>query len=217
MKDFDGAYAMLNDSRKMNVKLVAGMYNTIMAGYFREKKISDGLRVLKQMELDSVKPDPQTYSYLIAHCDCEEDIIKYYEELKCSGITVTKHIFMSLISAYAACGQFEKAKQALGFERTQALGFERTQATWVSIKPKLWVRSKPRQPGFKMPSPPFFPKPIRAFFIIINQPNPQKKKKKRIFLLGSFETQSRTQALGFERTQSLAWVSIKPKLWVQDA
>ncbi|GLT25676.1 hypothetical protein SLA2020_007910 [Shorea laevis] len=85
MKDFDGAYAMLNDSRKMNVKPVAGMYNAIMAGYFREKKISAS----------------------------EEDIIKYYEELKCSGITVTKHIFMSLISAYAACGQFEKAKQVL--------------------------------------------------------------------------------------------------------
>ncbi|GKV51097.1 hypothetical protein SLEP1_g57772, partial [Rubroshorea leprosula] len=111
MKDFGGAYAMLNDSRKMNVKPVAGMYNAIMAGYFREKKISAGLRVLKQMELDSVKPDPQTYSYLIGYCDCEEDIIKYYEELKCSGITVTKHIFMSLINAYAACGQFEKAKQ----------------------------------------------------------------------------------------------------------
>ncbi|GKV42016.1 hypothetical protein SLEP1_g49476 [Rubroshorea leprosula] len=73
MKDFGGAYAMLNDSRKMNVKPVAGMYNAIMAGYFRE----------------------------------------YYEELKCSGITVTKHIFMSLINAYAACGQFEKAKQVL--------------------------------------------------------------------------------------------------------
>ncbi|GKV45787.1 hypothetical protein SLEP1_g52831 [Rubroshorea leprosula] len=113
MKDFDGAYAMLNDSRKMNVKLVAGIYNTIMAGYFREKKISDGLRVLKQMELDSVKPDPQTYSHLIGYCDREEDIIKYCEELKCSGITVTKHIFMSLINAYAACGQFEKAKQVL--------------------------------------------------------------------------------------------------------
>ncbi|GLU23565.1 hypothetical protein SLE2022_395590 [Rubroshorea leprosula] len=113
MKDFGGAYAMLNDSRKMNVKPVAGMYNAIMAGYFREKKISAGLRVLKQMELDSVKPDPQTYSYLIGYCDREEDIIKYYEELKCSGITVTKHIFMSLINAYAACGQFEKAKQVL--------------------------------------------------------------------------------------------------------
>ncbi|GKV45806.1 hypothetical protein SLEP1_g52851 [Rubroshorea leprosula] len=76
MKDFDGAYAMLNDSRKMNVKPVAGMYNAIMAGYFRQKKISAGSRVLKQMELDSVKPDPQTYSYLIAYCECEEDIIK---------------------------------------------------------------------------------------------------------------------------------------------
>ncbi|GLT29943.1 hypothetical protein SLA2020_047730 [Shorea laevis] len=113
MKDFGGAFAMLSDSRKMNVKPVAGMYNAIMAGYFREKKISAGLRVLKQMELDSVKPDPQTYSYLIGYCDREEDIIKYYEELKCSGITVTKHIFMSLINAYAACGQFEKAKQVL--------------------------------------------------------------------------------------------------------
>ncbi|GLT83492.1 hypothetical protein SLE2022_017790 [Rubroshorea leprosula] len=117
MKDFDGAYAMLNDSKKMNIEPVASMYNAIMAGYFREKNISAGLRVLKQMKLDGVKPDPQTYSYLIGFCDSEKDIIKYYNELKCSGIPVTKHIFMSLVNAYAACGQFEKAKQVLLDER----------------------------------------------------------------------------------------------------
>ncbi|GFZ12476.1 tetratricopeptide repeat (TPR)-like superfamily protein [Actinidia rufa] len=36
-----------------------------------------------------------------------------YEELKQSGVQFTKHIFMSLINAYAACGQFEKAKQVV--------------------------------------------------------------------------------------------------------
>lgn len=31
--------------------------------------------------------------------------------MKQSGIQFTKQIFMALIHAYAACGQFEKAKQ----------------------------------------------------------------------------------------------------------
>ncbi|GMP52631.1 hypothetical protein CsSME_00018360 [Camellia sinensis var. sinensis] len=92
------------------------------------------------MEHADVKPDTQTFSYLIGNSDCEEDIVKfiahetgleltwqvaaelpvpsyylgsieYYEELKHSGVQITKHIFMALINAYAACGQFEKAKQ----------------------------------------------------------------------------------------------------------
>ncbi|XP_057950373.1 pentatricopeptide repeat-containing protein At4g04790, mitochondrial-like isoform X2 [Malania oleifera] len=113
MKDFDGAYAMLNDLEKMNLKPTAGMYNAIMAGYFREKKIYGGLKVLKQMKAADVKPDSQTFSYLIGNCNCEEDIIKYFDELKNAGVQVTKHIFMSLINAYAACGQFEKAKQVV--------------------------------------------------------------------------------------------------------
>jgi hypothetical protein len=32
--------------------------------------------VLKQMKLADVKPDSQTFSYLISNCDREEDIIK---------------------------------------------------------------------------------------------------------------------------------------------
>lgn len=31
--------------------------------------------------------------------------------MKRSGIQFTKHVFMALVNAYAACGQFEKAKQ----------------------------------------------------------------------------------------------------------
>ncbi|XP_022716952.1 pentatricopeptide repeat-containing protein At4g04790, mitochondrial-like isoform X5 [Durio zibethinus] len=110
---FGGAYAMLNDLKKLNVTPTASIYNTIMAGYFREKNISGALMVLKQMECEDVKPDSQTFSYLIGNCNCEEDITKYREEMKRAGIQVTKHIFMALINAYTTCGQFEKAKEVL--------------------------------------------------------------------------------------------------------
>ncbi|EOY12569.1 Tetratricopeptide repeat-like superfamily protein, putative isoform 1 [Theobroma cacao] len=113
MKDFEGAYAMLNDMKKMKVMPTASIYNAIMAGYFREKNSSAALKVLKKMECEDIKPDAQTFSYLIGNCDCEEDISKYYEEMKSAGIQVTKHVFMALINAYATCGQFEKAKQVL--------------------------------------------------------------------------------------------------------
>ncbi|XP_058219972.1 pentatricopeptide repeat-containing protein At4g21880, mitochondrial-like isoform X2 [Rhododendron vialii] len=113
MKDFEGAYNMIKDLENMNLMPTAGMYNAIMAGYFREKNMHAGLRVLKQMEDADVKRDSQTFTYLIGNCVHEEDIVKYYEELKCSGVQITKHIFMALINAYAACGQFEKAKKVV--------------------------------------------------------------------------------------------------------
>lgn len=50
----------------------------------------------------------------ISHAIKEADLViflQYYEELKRSGVQITKHIFMALINAYAACGQFEKAKK----------------------------------------------------------------------------------------------------------
>ncbi|XWS51936.1 hypothetical protein CRYUN_Cryun11dG0024700 [Craigia yunnanensis] len=113
MKDFNGAYEMLKDLKKLNVTPTTSIYNTIMAGYFREKNIRAALMVLKQMEHEDVKPDSQTFCYLIGNCESEEDITKYCEEMKCAGIQVTKHIFMALINAYTTCGQFEKAKQVL--------------------------------------------------------------------------------------------------------
>ncbi|CBI20513.3 unnamed protein product, partial [Vitis vinifera] len=113
MKDFDGAYDLLKDMKKINLTPTAGIYNAIMGGYFREKNIYGGLMVLKQMGDADVKPDSQTFCYLLNNCECEEDIIKYYEKLKCAGVQVTKHVFMALINAYASCGQFEKAKQVV--------------------------------------------------------------------------------------------------------
>ncbi|XP_059659603.1 pentatricopeptide repeat-containing protein At4g04790, mitochondrial-like isoform X2 [Cornus florida] len=113
MKDFDGAYGMIVDLQKMNLTPTASMYNAIMLGYFREKNFYGGLMVLKQMETADVKPDAQTFSYLIGNSDREENIIKHFEELKDAGVQVTKHIFMALIHAYAACGQHEKAKQVV--------------------------------------------------------------------------------------------------------
>ncbi|XP_023524929.1 pentatricopeptide repeat-containing protein At4g04790, mitochondrial-like isoform X2 [Cucurbita pepo subsp. pepo] len=132
MKDFNGAYDMLKESEKMNFTPTASMYNAIMAGYFREKNTSDGLMVLKQMELADVKPDSKTFSYLISYCECEEDIIKYYEELKSSGVQATKHIFMALINAYAAHGQFEKAKQVISDEEIPVKNLNEIRSVLVS-------------------------------------------------------------------------------------
>ncbi|KAE8637213.1 hypothetical protein CSA_021116 [Cucumis sativus] len=117
----------------------------VLASTFKQvnqkKNTSDGFMVLKQMELADVKPDSITFSYLISNCECEEDIIKkwlpenqllflntmytmpgmeenfrYYKELNHSGVQATKHVFMALINAYAAHGQFEKAKQVISDE-----------------------------------------------------------------------------------------------------
>ncbi|KAJ7948482.1 Pentatricopeptide repeat-containing protein [Quillaja saponaria] len=111
MKDFVGAYDMLDGLEKMSLKPTASMYNAIMAGYFRERNISSGLKVLERMKRADVKPDSQTFSYLISNCENEEDIMKYYEEMKTSGVQATKQTFMALINAYAKSGQFVKAKQ----------------------------------------------------------------------------------------------------------
>ncbi|WVZ03396.1 hypothetical protein V8G54_024202 [Vigna mungo] len=73
---FEGAYKIIGDLEEMNVKLTANMFNAIMAGYFREKNISAGLRVLKHMQGANVNPDSQTFSYLINNCETEEDIMK---------------------------------------------------------------------------------------------------------------------------------------------
>ncbi|XP_031269050.1 pentatricopeptide repeat-containing protein At4g04790, mitochondrial-like [Pistacia vera] len=112
-EDFDGAYAMLCDEKKMNLMLTADMYNAIMDGYFQKEDMASALKVFKQMEKANVKPNCQTFSYLIKNCSNEKDIVKYYEEMTCSGIQVTKQVFMALITAYASCGEFEKAKQVI--------------------------------------------------------------------------------------------------------
>ncbi|KAG2397006.1 Pentatricopeptide repeat-containing protein [Vigna angularis] len=111
---FEGAYKIIGDIEEMNVKLTANMFNAIMAGYFREKNISAGLRVLKHMQGANVDPDSQTFSYLINNCETEEDIMKYCDEMKQSGIQPTKQVFMALVHSYAACGNLEKAKQCGG-------------------------------------------------------------------------------------------------------
>ncbi|KAM7266762.1 hypothetical protein ACFE04_008928 [Oxalis oulophora] len=114
MKDFKGAYRMLKTVEEMNLNPTSNMYNTIMAGYFKEKNVKGALMVLEKMKLTGTEPDSITYSYLILNCDCERDIVKYYEELKSNiGVQITKHVYMALINAYASCGQFEKAKQVV--------------------------------------------------------------------------------------------------------
>ncbi|KAL4273268.1 hypothetical protein GQ457_13G002560 [Hibiscus cannabinus] len=110
MKDFSRAYAMLDDMKKFNITSTSSIYNTLMAGYFREGNLGGAMTVLKLMESEDVKPDSHTFSYLIGNCNSEEDITMYHEEMKRTGVPFTKHIYMALINAYAACGQIEKAK-----------------------------------------------------------------------------------------------------------
>ncbi|KAK2380956.1 pentatricopeptide repeat-containing protein, mitochondrial [Trifolium repens] len=113
IKDYQRAYEMVSELQEMNFKPTTAMYNAIMAGYFREKNISGALKVLKHMQDANLKPDSQTFSYLFTNCDKQEDINKYYEEMKQSGTAPTKQIFMALINGYAACGELEKAKQVV--------------------------------------------------------------------------------------------------------
>ncbi|XP_027063297.2 pentatricopeptide repeat-containing protein At4g04790, mitochondrial-like isoform X2 [Coffea arabica] len=132
MKDFEGAYGMIVDLDKLNLMPTSNIYNAIMAGYFRYKNINGALMVLKQMKDADVKPDSQTYSYLLVNCDSEEDIDKIVEEMKQSGVLITKIVFMSLINAYVSCGQFEKAKQVMLDKRIPAKSLNEVKSVFVS-------------------------------------------------------------------------------------
>ncbi|KAK6154400.1 hypothetical protein DH2020_008648 [Rehmannia glutinosa] len=109
----EGANGLIRDLPKMDVKPTAGMYNIILAGYFREKNIQRAMNVLKQMEDSDVKPNALTYSYLIGNSHCEKDIIKFFDDMSNSGVQPTKYVYMALINAYASCGLFENAKKVI--------------------------------------------------------------------------------------------------------
>lgn len=132
MKDFQGAYEVMNDLEKMNLVPTVNMYNAIMAGYLHEKNTCSGRHVLKQMEEADVKPDSVTFSHLISSSNSEDDIIKFYNEMCNSGVQHTKFVFMALINAYAACGQFEKAKQVLLDERIPVKSLNEIKSVLVS-------------------------------------------------------------------------------------
>ncbi|EPS70908.1 hypothetical protein M569_03851, partial [Genlisea aurea] len=113
MKDFEGAYQMIEELRKLDLKPTASIYNIILGGYFREKKIAAAMNVIKQMEDADVKPDAVTYSYLISFSN-SDGIIKYCNHLDGdAGPPLTKHVFMALINAYASSGQIGKAKEVI--------------------------------------------------------------------------------------------------------
>lgn len=131
-KDFEGAYAMLKDLKKFNVMPTTNMYNALMAGYFREKDTRAALKVLKQMEDANVKSDSQTFSYLISNCSSEDNISKFLDVMKDSGVQHTKHVYMALINGYAASGQFEKAKQVIYDRRVPVKGFNEIRSVLVS-------------------------------------------------------------------------------------
>ncbi|KAK6132919.1 hypothetical protein DH2020_033303 [Rehmannia glutinosa] len=117
----EGANGLIRDLPKMDVKPTAGMYNIILAGYFREKNIQRAMNVLKQMEDSDVKPNALTYSYLIGNSHCEKDIIKFFDDMSNSGVQPTKYVYMALINAYASCGLFENAKKVSKLNLFQSL------------------------------------------------------------------------------------------------
>ncbi|PIN19274.1 hypothetical protein CDL12_08048 [Handroanthus impetiginosus] len=113
MKDFEGAYRLIDDLENFNLKPTAGMFNILLASYFREKDVQSAMKVLKQMEAADVKPDALTYSHLISNSHCEKDIIKVYDDMRNARVEPTKQVFMALVNAYASCGLFEHAKQVI--------------------------------------------------------------------------------------------------------
>ncbi|KAJ0751303.1 putative tetratricopeptide-like helical domain superfamily, pentacotripeptide-repeat region of PRORP [Helianthus annuus] len=132
LNDFDRAYGMIKDLEKLKLLPTANMYNAIMGGYFRQKNFHKGMMVLKQMDATNVKPDSQTFSYIIGNCNSEDDIIKYRRELHEAGVQPTKHIYMALINAYAACGLFEKAKQVLSDKFIPSVNLNEVKSVLVS-------------------------------------------------------------------------------------
>ncbi|CAH9107923.1 unnamed protein product [Cuscuta epithymum] len=132
LKDFDRAYQIIKDLGKSNLLPTVNMYNAIMAGHFRQNNFHGGLMVLKQMEDANVKPDSQTFSYLINNCKSEDNLNKFFNVMKHSEVQVTKHVCMALINAYAACGQFKKAKQVISDGRVPIKSLNELKSVLVS-------------------------------------------------------------------------------------
>lgn len=49
-------------------------------------------------------------------------VLQYQEELDLASVPATKHVYMALINAYAACGEFDKAKKVMPVEQVNLLG-----------------------------------------------------------------------------------------------
>ncbi|KAG2648324.1 hypothetical protein PVAP13_1NG042515 [Panicum virgatum] len=113
MKDFEGAYNILTDAEESGEISTVSLYNVIMLGYYREKNYNGAQMVMSQMQIAGVKPDSETFSYLILNCESEESIAKYHDQLRQDGIQMTKHIYVALINAYTRLGNFDMAKQVL--------------------------------------------------------------------------------------------------------
>ncbi|XP_062218123.1 pentatricopeptide repeat-containing protein At4g04790, mitochondrial-like isoform X2 [Phragmites australis] len=113
MKDFEGAYKILIDAEESGEISTISLYNAIMLGYYREKNHSGAQMVMAQMQIAGVKPDSETFSYLIVNCESEENISKYRDQLRQDVIPMTRHIYMALVNAYSRLGNFDMAKQIL--------------------------------------------------------------------------------------------------------
>ncbi|XP_073273049.1 pentatricopeptide repeat-containing protein At4g04790, mitochondrial-like isoform X1 [Primulina huaijiensis] len=131
MKDFQGAYGIISDLLTMKLMPTASMFNVIMAGYFREKNTSCAMRVLEQMEDAEVKPDAMTFACLISNSQSEKQITKNYNDMLDSGIQPIKQVFMALVNAYAACGEFDKAEKVIFDKRIPVKNFNEIKGVLV--------------------------------------------------------------------------------------
>ncbi|GJN18922.1 hypothetical protein PR202_gb06134 [Eleusine coracana subsp. coracana] len=73
---FEGAYSILTDAEESREISTTSLYNAIMLGYYREKNHNGAQMVMAQMHIAGVKPDSETFSYLIMNCESEENISK---------------------------------------------------------------------------------------------------------------------------------------------
>ncbi|KAJ1277772.1 hypothetical protein BS78_04G028900 [Paspalum vaginatum] len=113
MNDFEGAYNVLADAEESGEVSTVSLYNAIMLGYYKEKNHNGAQMVMSQMQIAGVKPDSETFSYLIVNCESDVNISKYLDQLRQDGIQMTRHIYVALIYAYARLGNFDMAKQVL--------------------------------------------------------------------------------------------------------
>lgn len=76
----------------INYQLIFTFPTYLTIGFYSccQKNIHGGLKVLKEMKHANVKPDSETFSYLIFNCGREEDIIKVCRLCIVLGISFKK-------------------------------------------------------------------------------------------------------------------------------
>ncbi|GJM90129.1 hypothetical protein PR202_ga06379 [Eleusine coracana subsp. coracana] len=105
---FEGAYSILTDAEESGEISTTSLYNAIMLGYYREKNHNGAQMVMAQMQIAGVKPDSETFSYLIMNCESEENISKIMLDNEIPR-KQRKEVKSALVAALASNGQVLEA------------------------------------------------------------------------------------------------------------